>query len=190
MINFQSRRRVVRTRRSRSLTMFFICAPVLPTALRAQLSLLSTRTPGVGNLAVIDAGPVPGSQPLQLTVRLAMTSGRSAALDQLLAAHTTSSSPSLSSVAHSGAVWDTVRQYPGRDCHDHGVAVFTGADHGFGLAREDAPPRLRECGAGAERVFRGASPVPGGGCGVLSLRSGYRTADLRKVVWDCRFRTC
>ncbi len=41
----------------------------------------------------LDAGPVPGSQPLQLTVRLALAVDRSAALDQLLTNQTTAQSP-------------------------------------------------------------------------------------------------
>ncbi|WP_263365410.1 Ig-like domain repeat protein [Edaphobacter bradus] len=44
--------------------------------------------------SAVDAGPVPVSQPLRLTLRLNPSADRTAALDQLLAAQITSSSPS------------------------------------------------------------------------------------------------
>jgi hypothetical protein len=47
-----------------------------------------------GSVGMIDVGPVPVSQPLNLTLRLAPGAARTAALDELLTAQITSSSPS------------------------------------------------------------------------------------------------
>ena len=67
---------------------------LLAATLHAQRLTLNTRTFSVSTEAsTIDAGPVPVSQPLSLTVRLAPTPERKAALDQFLADQLTSSSP-------------------------------------------------------------------------------------------------
>jgi hypothetical protein len=61
--------------------------------MEAQRLALASRTFGDSS-AMVDVGPVPVSQPLSLTLRLAPGTDRTAALDQLLAAQITSSSPS------------------------------------------------------------------------------------------------
>ncbi len=67
---------------------------LLAATLHAQRLTLNTHTFSVSTEAsTIDAGPVPVSQPLSLTVRLAPTPERKAALDQFLADQLTSSSP-------------------------------------------------------------------------------------------------
>jgi len=65
---------------------------LLAATLHAQRLTLNTRTFSASTSAV-DAGAVPSSQPLSLTVRLAQTPERKAALDQFLADQLTSSSP-------------------------------------------------------------------------------------------------
>ena len=91
MFSFHLLRRTARIRWSRSLLILLItCAS--SAALGAIAPVLAVRTPGLSNTSAIDAGPVPGSQPLQLTVRLNLPGDRSAALDQLLLQQTTSSS--------------------------------------------------------------------------------------------------
>jgi len=62
----------------------------------AQRLALTSRTFGDSSdsVGMVDVGPVPVSQPLSLTLRLAPGTERAAALDQLLAAQITSSSPS------------------------------------------------------------------------------------------------
>ncbi len=65
---------------------------LLAATLHAQRLTLNTRTFSASTSAV-DAGAVPSSQPLSLTLRLAQTPERKAALDQFLADQLTSSSP-------------------------------------------------------------------------------------------------
>ena len=62
--------------------------------MEAQRLALASRSFGTGSVGMVDVGPVPVSQPLSLTLRLAPVAERTAALDQLLAALITSSSPS------------------------------------------------------------------------------------------------
>src|ERR1700685_1601328 len=64
--------------------------------MEAQRLAVASRTFGSssGSFGLVDVGPVPVSQPLSLTLRLAPGTDRTAALDQLLAAQITSSSPS------------------------------------------------------------------------------------------------
>ena len=64
----------------------------LTATLHAQRLTLNTRTFSASTSAV-DAGAVPSSQPLSLTVRLAQTPARKAALDQFLVDQLTPSSP-------------------------------------------------------------------------------------------------
>ena len=78
---------------SRSLAIFVLLVLALPAALKAQRVMLATSVVG-DNAAAIDAGTVPSSQSLQLTVRLAMAADRSAALDQLLTSQITAKSAS------------------------------------------------------------------------------------------------
>jgi hypothetical protein len=75
-----------------ALLVFSIAVP----ALHAQRSVVLARTiDGVGDTSeVTDAGPLPVSQPMHLTLRLEPTPDRQAALDQLLTAQSTPSSPS------------------------------------------------------------------------------------------------
>ena len=75
---------------SRSLAIPFLLA--LPLALQAQRVTLSSRLAGE-TASAVDAGPVPDSQPLQLTLRLGLAADRSAALDQLLVSQTSPKSP-------------------------------------------------------------------------------------------------
>jgi hypothetical protein len=68
---------------------FLLCL-ALPLVLQAQRVTLAARTPGLSSSAdAVDIGPVPASQPIQLTVRLALAADRSAALDQLLTSQNT-----------------------------------------------------------------------------------------------------
>ena len=92
MFSFRHWHRIVRVRLSRFFAAAFLFAFAMTTW--AQMSILSMRTPGTSDPSAVDAGPVPGSQPLSLTIRLAMPSDRSAALDQLLVQQATSSSSS------------------------------------------------------------------------------------------------
>ena len=78
---------------SRSLAILVLLVLALPAALQAQRVLLATGVAG-DNTSAVDAGTVPSSQPLQLTIRLAMAADRSAALDQLLTNQTTAKSAS------------------------------------------------------------------------------------------------
>jgi trimeric autotransporter adhesin len=73
--------------------LFFIS---LSSALKAQRLALVTPTPGlsVADAVAIDVGAVPSSQPMQLTLRLAVAAGRKTTLDQSLATQITPSSPS------------------------------------------------------------------------------------------------
>jgi trimeric autotransporter adhesin len=77
------------------MTLFFVFA-WSSGQMAAQRLTLASRTFGSSNdsVGMVDVGPVPVSQPLSLTLRLAPGVARTAALDQLLAAQTTSSSPS------------------------------------------------------------------------------------------------
>ncbi|MEI9977744.1 MAG: Ig-like domain repeat protein [Edaphobacter sp.] len=75
-----------RSRYSRALAILSLMVLSLHPALHAQRIPLAVRT--VDGTAA-DAGPVPASQPLQLTLRLALPADRSAALDELLANQTT-----------------------------------------------------------------------------------------------------
>ncbi len=70
--------------------MFFLFAATL----HAQRLTLNTRTFSASTeTSTVDAGPVPSSQPIGLTVRIAPTPERKAALDQFLADQNTPSSP-------------------------------------------------------------------------------------------------
>ncbi len=71
---------------SRSLAVFSLLVLSLPVTVLAQRVTLAVRP---GDSTALDAGPVPDSQPIQLTVRLALAVDRSAALDQLLTNQTT-----------------------------------------------------------------------------------------------------
>jgi trimeric autotransporter adhesin len=62
--------------------------------MEAQRLAVASRIFGSGSVGMVDVGPAPVSQPLSLTLRLAPGTDRTAALDQLLAAQITSSSPS------------------------------------------------------------------------------------------------
>jgi trimeric autotransporter adhesin len=72
---------------SRSLAVLSLLVLSLSSVLYAQRVGLAVRT--ADSTAAIDAGPVPASQPLQLTIRLALAVDRSAALDQFLTNQTT-----------------------------------------------------------------------------------------------------
>ena len=76
---------------SRSLAVFSLLVLSLPVTVLAQRVTLAVRT--ADGTAAVDAGTVPDSQPIQLTVRLALAVDRSAALDQLLTNQTTQQSP-------------------------------------------------------------------------------------------------
>ena len=75
-----------RSRFSRALAILSLLGLSLHSALHAQRITLAVRTPAS---TATDAGPVPASQPMQLTLRLALAADRSAALDDLLASQTT-----------------------------------------------------------------------------------------------------
>ncbi len=75
-----------RSRFSRALAILSLLGLSLHSALHAQRITLAVRTPAS---TAMDAGPVPASQPMQLTLRLALAADRSAALDELLASQTT-----------------------------------------------------------------------------------------------------
>src|SRR5271155_2937235 len=75
-----------RSRFSRALAIFSLLVLSVPSALHAQRIPLAVRTAAS---TATDAGPVPTSQPMQLTLRLALAPDRSAALDDLLASQTT-----------------------------------------------------------------------------------------------------
>jgi trimeric autotransporter adhesin len=76
---------------SRSLAVLSLPVLSFPVTVLAQRVTLAVRT--VDRTAAVDAGAVPDSQPIQLTVRLALAVDRSAALDQLLTNQTTPQSP-------------------------------------------------------------------------------------------------
>ena len=75
-----------RGRSLQTLAILFLLVLSVSSALHAQRITLAVRTPAS---PATDAGPVPTSQPMQLTLRLALAPDRSAALDDLLASQTT-----------------------------------------------------------------------------------------------------
>ena len=79
-----------RSRFSGSLAILSLLVLSLPATVLAQRVKLAVRA---ADSTALDAGPVPASQPLQLTVRLALAVDRSAVLDQLLTNQTTPQSP-------------------------------------------------------------------------------------------------
>lgn len=99
MLTPLSRRRVL-PQRLAALSALVICA-LAP--LHAQRITLQTRTIAASE-ASSDAGPLPLSQPLQLTLHLAPTPARAAALHTLLSAQTTNGSPDFHK-------WLTPRQF-------------------------------------------------------------------------------
>jgi trimeric autotransporter adhesin len=90
-----------RGRSLQTLAILFLLVLFVSSALHAQRITLAVRTPAS---TATDAGPVPVSQPMQLTLRLALAADRSAALDDLLANQTT---------PHSSAYhqWLTTQQF-------------------------------------------------------------------------------
>ena len=60
--------------------------------LRAQRSAVAARTVSSATAEVADAGPLPVSEPMEITLRLAQTDEQTAALEALLAQQTTSAS--------------------------------------------------------------------------------------------------
>jgi trimeric autotransporter adhesin len=94
---------------------------------RAQRVTLALRTADFADTA-IDAGPVPASQPMQITVRLAMSSDRSAALDQLLANQMSASSASFHQ-------WLTPQQFGAEfGTSDEQLATVTAWLESYGLS--------------------------------------------------------
>jgi trimeric autotransporter adhesin len=74
-----------------ALVLFVLAGSAVARAQRVTLAMRTADFADTGATAV-DAGPVPASQPMQITVRLAMSSDRSVALDQLLAGQMSASS--------------------------------------------------------------------------------------------------
>jgi trimeric autotransporter adhesin len=118
---------------SGSLAILFLLVLALPVALQAQRVLLATGVAG-DTTAAVDAGTVPASQPLQLTVRLAMTADRSAALDQLLTNQTTAKSASYHQ-------WLTPKQFASRfGATDDQIAATTAWLESQGLSVDAVAP--------------------------------------------------
>lgn len=86
----------IRTRLSIVATTLLLLFGCFSEKMEAQRVALASRAfeNSSGSVGMIDVGPVPVSQPLNLTLRLAPGAARTAALDELLAAQITSSSPS------------------------------------------------------------------------------------------------
>jgi trimeric autotransporter adhesin len=80
-----------RSRFSQALAILSALVLFVPSVLHAQRVTLAMRAADTTTAA--DAGPVPASQPMQLTLRLALAADRSAALDQLLATQIKPQSP-------------------------------------------------------------------------------------------------
>ena len=96
MLTTESLRCQIRTRLPIVATTLLLLFGCSSGKMEAQRLALASRTFGEssGSIGIVDVGPVPVSQPLSLTLRLAPGVERSAALDRLLAAQITSSSPS------------------------------------------------------------------------------------------------
>jgi hypothetical protein len=75
-----------RSRFSQALAILSALVLFAPSVLHAQRVTLAMRT--ADTTTAVDAGPIPASQPMQLTLRLALAADRSAALDQFLALQT------------------------------------------------------------------------------------------------------
>jgi trimeric autotransporter adhesin len=84
----------IRTRLPIAVTTLLLLIGCFSEKMEAQRVALGSRVFEGSSVGVVDLGPVPVSQPLSLTLRLAPGTERSTALDQLLAAQINSSSPS------------------------------------------------------------------------------------------------
>jgi trimeric autotransporter adhesin len=84
----------IRTRLSIVVTTLLLLFGCFSEKMEAQRVALASRVFEGSSVGVVNLGPVPVSQPLSLTLRLAPGTERSTALDQLLAAQIASSSPS------------------------------------------------------------------------------------------------
>src|ERR1700722_7921877 len=87
-------RRRLRIRMSVAMAaLLFALSPVLQAQRVAVAShILNLAADSSTNATPVDAGPLPGSQPMQITLRLAFTPDQSAALDTLLAGQIDSTS--------------------------------------------------------------------------------------------------
>jgi trimeric autotransporter adhesin len=138
---------------ARSLATFLLLVLAPTVALQAQRVLLATGVAGDTNAAV-DAGTVPASQPIQLTVRLAMPADRSAALDQLLINQTTAKSSSYHQ-------WLTPQQFASQfGATDDQIAAATAWLQSQGLSVDAvAPSGTRMTVSGTVSQVEGAFAV-------------------------------
>jgi trimeric autotransporter adhesin len=140
-----------RGRSLQTLAILFLLVLSVSSALHAQRIALAVRTAAS---TATDAGPVPTSQPMQLTLRLALAADRSVALDDLLTSQTT---------AHSSAYhqWLTPQQFASRfGATDDQLAATTAWLQSQGLSLDAiSPSRTRMTISGTAAQVQSAFAV-------------------------------